>query len=111
SLGIFKGLALGVLTFIGYDVVCTIAEEAKTPSKMVPLATVLALLVPGVYAILVSWALISAVPMADILPILEKPEEVPITPIVEGTWGRWGLALVSFTGMTSALGVYIASVV
>jgi alpha-mannosidase len=109
-LGIFKGLIIGVLTFIGYDVICTVAEEAKTPRKLIPVATLLALLGPGLFAILTSWALASAVPMADILPVLET-QATPITPIAVGTWGRAGTAVVIITGMTSALGVYIAATV
>jgi len=108
--GIFESLIIGTLTFIGYDVICTVAEEAKAPRKLIPIATLLALLGPGLFAILASWALVSAVPYADILPALAS-QQTPITPIAEGTWGPAGSVVVIITGLTSSLGVYIAATV
>lgn len=51
-----SGAAILALSFLGFDAVSTLSEEAKNPRKDIPRAIVLSTLVGGLFFILVSWA-------------------------------------------------------
>ncbi|RGE19834.1 APC family permease [Leucobacter sp. wl10] len=51
-----SGAAILALSFLGFDAVSTLSEEAKRPRKDIPRAIVLATLIGGLFFILVSWA-------------------------------------------------------
>lgn len=51
-----SGAAILALSFLGFDAVSTLSEEAKRPRKDIPRAIVLSTLVGGLFFILVSWA-------------------------------------------------------
>ncbi len=51
-----SGAAILALSFLGFDAVSTLSEEAKNPRRDIPRAIVLATLVGGFFFILVSWA-------------------------------------------------------
>lgn len=53
---IASGAAILALSFLGFDAVSTLSEEAKQPRRDIPRAIVLATLVGGFFFILVSWA-------------------------------------------------------
>lgn len=53
---IASGAAILALSFLGFDAVSTLSEEAKNPRKDIPRAIVLSTLVGGFFFILVSWA-------------------------------------------------------
>jgi putrescine importer len=59
--GIFAGTSVAVLTYIGFDAVSTLSEEAKNPRRNILLATVLVCLITGllsgleVYAAQLVW--------------------------------------------------------
>ncbi|UOR01021.1 APC family permease [Leucobacter allii] len=50
-----SGAAILALSFLGFDAVSTLSEEAKRPRKDIPRAIVLATLIGGLFFILVSW--------------------------------------------------------
>lgn len=50
--GIFSGTSLAVLTYLGFDGISTLAEEAKNPRRYILPATVLACLVIGTLSVL-----------------------------------------------------------
>lgn len=54
--GIFAGAAILCLSFLGFDAVSTLAEEAKDPSRTVPRAILLTTLVGGAIFVLLSYA-------------------------------------------------------
>lgn len=53
---IASGAAILALSFLGFDAVSTLSEEAKRPRKDIPRAIILATLIGGFLFILVSWA-------------------------------------------------------
>ncbi len=53
---IASGAAILALSFLGFDAVSTLSEEAKNPRRDIPRAIVLSTLVGGFFFILVSWA-------------------------------------------------------
>jgi putrescine importer len=50
SSGLFRGTSLAVLTYIGFDGISMLADEAKDPSRSVPRAIVLTCFITGVLA-------------------------------------------------------------
>lgn len=53
---IASGAAILALSFLGFDAVSTLSEEAKNPRRDIPRAIVLATLIGGFFFILVSWS-------------------------------------------------------
>ncbi|WP_031464270.1 APC family permease [Sciscionella sediminilitoris] len=53
---IFAGASVLALSFLGFDAVSTLAEEARRPKRDVPRAIVLTVLVGGLFFIAVAWA-------------------------------------------------------
>jgi amino acid transporter len=103
---IFQGVLFGILSYTGFDVVSTVAEETKTPRSLVPVATIVALLIVGAFWILCSWAFSIAIPPAQVAKLADQGL-TPITPIAQIFWGR-GDIIVTITGMTAATGTYLA---
>ncbi|GAA4170210.1 APC family permease [Gryllotalpicola koreensis] len=52
---VFAGAAVLALSFLGFDAVSTLAEEAKNPVRDIPRAILLTTLIGGVIFIVVSW--------------------------------------------------------
>lgn len=53
---IFSGAAILSLSFLGFDAISTLSEDAKNPGRSIPAAIVLTTLAGGVIFILVGWA-------------------------------------------------------
>ena len=105
--GLLQGMVFALLSFCGFDVVSTLAEEAKMPRRMIPQATFVSLLSFGALIVGGIWALtFSAAP--EELKRLASADAIPIMPIARGLWGR-GAALVTLTGLSAALGISIAT--
>jgi amino acid transporter len=52
---VMAATSLAVLSFLGFDAISTLAEETKDPRRMVPKATLLALVVVGTLFIVQTW--------------------------------------------------------
>ncbi len=104
--GIFQALVFALLAFCGFDVVSTVAEEAKAPRTLIPKATILALLVFGAFVIGNTWAFTFSKPVEAIAADVERGV-LPITLIAEQYWGR-GHFLIVLTGLSATMGVYLA---
>ena len=105
--GLLQGMVFALLSFCGFDVVSTLAEEAKMPRRMIPQATFLSLLSFGALIIGGIWALSFSAP-PERLRALAAADGMPITAIARDLWGR-GALLVTLTGLSAALGISIAT--
>jgi amino acid transporter len=105
----WSAMILGILSFTGYDVVSTAAEEAHAPRRLLPKATLLACIGVGLFWALGSWAFSAGEPLSKI-DALNASGLTAATPIAHTYWG-WGRIFVIITGMTAAFGVYLACVV
>jgi len=59
---VFSGAALLALSFLGFDAISTLSEEAHEPRRTVPLAIILTTALGGVIFIVLSWASQTALP-------------------------------------------------
>lgn len=103
---ISRAVLFGILAFTGFDIVSTVAEETKTPKSLIPLATIVSLLLVGVFWVVTSWAFSIAVP-ATRVSALAASGITPITPIAHIFWHRWDV-IVTITGMTASAATYLA---
>lgn len=108
--GMFQAMIFAMLSYCGFDVISTVAEEAKMPRKLIPQATFLALGVFGALIIGGVWALTFAAEPARLKAMVDETNGMPITAVARGIWGR-GSLLVMLTGVSAALGIAIATAV
>jgi amino acid transporter len=106
---LFGALIFGMLAFTGYDAVSTVAEETRTPRRLIPIAVVAALLLTAVFWIVTSYFLSYSASVSAVTKYVSEGV-TPFGPIANLYWGR-GSVLVDITGMTASLGVYIACTV
>jgi amino acid transporter len=108
--GLFQAMVFAMLSYCGFDVVSTVAEEAKMPRKLIPQATFLSLGVFGALIIGGVWSLTFAAGPARLHAMVAETNGMPITAVARGIWGR-GALLVMLTGVSAALGIAIATAV
>jgi amino acid transporter len=105
--GLFRGLVFALLTFCGFDVISTVAEEAKAARTLIPRTTMLALIVFAVFVIAHTWAFSFSKPIAAIAADVQAGK-LPVTEIAREYWGR-GYFIVILTGLSATIGVFIAT--
>jgi amino acid transporter len=102
------GLALiiMVLSYTGFDVISTVAEESHSPRSMIPKATIIATLGVAAFWIFGAYALSIAVPTEQVGDLVASGM-TPVVPIAADYWGA-GKVLVILTALTAATGVFVA---
>lgn len=109
SHGFFGGLVFGLLSFVGFGVIATAAEETRSPRAVIPRAMVLACAILGIFWALTSWAFCLALPPEAWAKYVARGIN-PVAVVARDYW-RAGSLLVIITAITAVLGVYLASVV
>jgi amino acid transporter len=108
----FSGLSLaGIFAFLsiaGVDSVAPVAEEAHTPRRLIPLATILIAVLAGLYWTLTSYGFAISVPVRTVAGYVNAGEITPVLPIARSYIGGWAV-LVPITGFTAALASFGAS--
>jgi amino acid transporter len=107
--GIFQGLVFALLTFCGFDVISTVAEESHTPRTLIPRAMMLSLVVFAAFVVFHAWVFTFSQPLETIAGHV-RAGKLPVTEIARQYWGR-GFLLVVGTGLSATLGVFIATAV
>ena len=103
--GLFAGAFLAFYAFIGFEDMVNVSEEVKNPSRTMPLAILLALLVSTVLYLLVvvvSTTLVSPAALAD--------SEAPLTLVFERSGASHG-AFLSLIGMVAAVNGVIVQII
>ena len=108
--GIFQALVFAMLSYCGFDVISTVAEEARMARRLIPQATFLALGAFGALIIGGVWVLTFAADPARLHAMVDETNGMPITAVARTVWGR-GSLLVMLTGISAALGIAIATAV
>jgi APA family basic amino acid/polyamine antiporter len=105
-LGMFAGAAIIFFAYIGFDSVSTHAEEAKNPSRDVPIGIITSLVVCTVFYILVSAVLTGMVPYQEIsveAPVVDAFRQHGLTA------AQYLVAAGALAGITSVLLVMMLS--
>lgn len=107
--GLFAGLVFALLTFVGFGVITTAAEETRSPRETIPRVVILACVLLGLFWALTSW------PFSLALPDTAWATQVAqgINPVAVAARRYWNSAsvIVTVTALSAVLGVYLASIV
>jgi amino acid transporter len=107
--GLFAGLVFALLTFVGFSVITTAAEETQSPRETIPRVVILACVLLGLFWAVTSW------PFSLALPESAWASQVAqgINPVAVAARQYWKSAsvIVTLTALSAVLGVYLASIV
>jgi amino acid transporter len=109
SHGLWGGLVFALLSFVGFSVITTAAEETHSPRSIIPRAVVLACVLLGLFWALTSWGFSLALPPEAWADYVAKGRN-PVAEVARLYWGS-GSIIVILTAITAVLGVYLACVV
>jgi amino acid transporter len=107
--GLFGGLIFALLTFVGFSVITTAAEETHSPREIIPRVVILACVLLGLFWAVTAWPLSLAVG-DDVWAAQTAQGLNPVALIARKYWGG-GSIIVTLTALSAVLGVYLASVV
>lgn len=107
--GLSQGLVFGLLSFVGFGVITTAAEETQSPRSVIPRVVVIACVFLGIYWALTAWSFCAAFP-AEAWARYVSAGRNPVAVMARQYW-RAGSIIVTLTAITAALGVYLASVI
>lgn len=104
--GFWQAMILGALSYCGFDVVSTAAEEAKAPRAHLPKAILLTVAGITIFWMANAWVFTLAVPPAEVAAYTASGLTA-VTPLAQKYWGAGSLVIVltAFTGITA---VYIS---
>jgi putrescine importer len=109
SSGMFRAMVFGMLAFVGFDVISTVAEETRMARTLIPKATILALVTYAALIIVGMWAL-SLGGDPKVLKAEAEADRMPINVVASSFWGG-GSVLVTLTGISATLGLAIVTAV
>ncbi|MCW2879308.1 MAG: family permease [Sphaerisporangium sp.] len=109
----FSGIALALvfafMSIAGVDSIAPVAEESKTPSRMIPLATILITVIAGLFWTLTSYGFAISVPVNTVQGYVNAGQVTPVYPIAQSYIGALAI-LVPITGFTAAIASFGASI-
>lgn len=98
--GVLTGAATCFYAFVGFDSISSSSEEAKDPSRSIPIATMLSMGVVAFGYMLVAIALTLMVPYYTINPEAALPAALGA---VHADWAKYAVAVGAVCGMTTTL--------
>ncbi|XP_034950558.1 cationic amino acid transporter 4 [Chelonus insularis] len=98
--GVLTGAASCFYAFVGFDSIASCGEEAKNPSRSIPLATIFSMAIVTVGYVLISGVVTLIVPYWQIDPRAALPE---IFDSVNITWAKYVITIGALCGMTTTL--------
>jgi amino acid transporter len=108
--GFLLALVFGFLSIAGVDSAAPVAEEAKTPRSLIPLATILITLGAGAFYTFCSYAVAVSVPPKTVIGYVNAGLFTPLYPIA-GSYVDGLKILVPLTAWSASLASYGASIV
>jgi len=103
-------LVLGVLSFTGFDAISTVAEETRTPRKLIPRATILSIILVGLYWIVISVVLSDALPPSAYVKVIASGG-FPLAAAASAAFGTAGRDVIDIMGLEASFGLLIAAAV
>jgi amino acid transporter len=104
--GLYLAVVFSILTFSGFESVAPLAEESRSPRRILPRAIMLSIVIMGIFFLLTSWAIVAGWGTHRIGGLATSAQN-PILVVAERVWGI-GWVLVMFAIFNSALAVAIA---
>ncbi|XP_050351232.1 cationic amino acid transporter 4 isoform X2 [Nymphalis io] len=98
--GVLAGAATCFYAFVGFDSISASSEEAKDPTRSIPIATILSMAMVAFGYILVAIALTLMVPYTSINPDAALPAALGA---VHADWAKYAVAVGAVCGMTTTL--------
>ena len=103
AVGITAGTVF--VTFIGFEVIATSAEEIKNPGRNLPLSMIAAVVTPTILYVLVMFVSTGAVSVEDL-----AASDVPVGTVAEVTAGRFGEVLGTVAFWVMIVGAVLATI-
>ncbi|XP_033219861.1 cationic amino acid transporter 4 [Belonocnema kinseyi] len=98
--GVLAGAATCFYAFVGFDSIATSSEEARDPTRSIPIATALSMGIVTIGYVLVSASLTLTVPYWRINPTAALPEAFASKGIY---WAKYVISVGALCGMTTTL--------
>jgi amino acid transporter len=107
--GFWIALPISFALYTGFDVISTAGEETRLPRRSIPRATILSVILYGIFMAFAAYGLVFAVPLKK-LAAYSISGITPVIPIAKDYWGAAHI-LVNITGLTAGLGATLAIMV
>jgi amino acid transporter len=105
--GFQNALLFAILAIAAFDIVAPVAEETKTPRRLVPRATIYVTIGAGLYWVLTSFAYVISEPAATMAKFVNSGEFTPIYLVAKDYLGAAKI-LVPLTGITAVFAAFTA---
>jgi amino acid transporter len=105
--GFLNALLFAVLAIAAFDIVAPMAEETRSPRRLVPRATIYVTIGAGLYWVFTSFGIVNAVPAKTMAGYVASGEFTPIY-LVAGHYVSWLRLLVPLTGFTAVFAAFSA---
>src|SRR5215831_16492212 len=105
--GYLTALLFAVLAIAAFDIVAPMAEETRTPRRLVPRATIYVTIGAGLYWVFTSFGIVNAVPAKTMAGYVASGEFTPIY-LLAGHYVSWLRILVPLTGFTAVFAAFSA---
>jgi amino acid transporter len=105
--GFLNALLFAVLAIAAFDIVAPMAEETRTPRRLVPKATIYVTIGAGLYWVFTSFGIVNAVSAKTMAGYVASGEFTPIY-LVAGHYVSWLRLLVPLTGFTAVFAAFSA---
>jgi putrescine importer len=107
---LIPALVLGLGAFTGYDAISTVAEETKTARRLIPKATILAVIAVGVFWVIISTILSDAIPPAVYNKAIEAGG-LPLGAAANVAFGSAGRIVIDIMSLEACFGLLLAVVI
>lgn len=106
--GLFLGVVFSVFGYAGFEAVAPLAEESKDPTKTLPRAVILSLLIAIVFFIFVAWGLLVGWGTDDVASLVADGS--PALTFARDVWGPlWILVLIAFINSIIGIGIAVTN--
>jgi len=107
--GTLAGAAVVFFAYIGFDAVCTVAEETKNPSRDLPIGIIASLIICTIFYVVVAAVFTGLIPYHELVRRLATEQAEPLTMALDHVApdARWASAVVSFGSVVAHTAVLL----
>lgn len=95
---ILQAVTLVNVMFVGYEVIATTAEEAKSPGRNIPIAIMSTIFICAVFYCTVAFVALGVIPASEM-----KASSTPLADAASHFLGNWGAPLLGLAGIIATL--------